>query len=96
LAEEIGILREFRDKYLLTNPLGNSLLKLCYKVSQPIAQVMTEHPGLKSTVKVGLLPAVVISTIVVNTTPAEKTAIVGLLVLDSMVISQLFHLRRGG
>jgi hypothetical protein len=57
---------------------------------------MTEHLSLKSTVKVGLLPAVVIGTVVVNTTPAEKTVIVGLLVLGSIVISQLFHLRRGG
>ena len=72
------------------------MLKLYYKVSPPIAQIMTEHPGLKSIVRVGLLPAVAISTIVVNTTPTEKIAIADLLVLGSMVISQRSHLRRGG
>jgi hypothetical protein len=76
--------------------LGKGLLKLYYKVSPPIAQVMTEHPSLKSIVRVGLLPAVAISTIVVNTTPAEKIAIADLLVLGSTVISQRSHLRRGG
>jgi hypothetical protein len=96
MAEEIGILREFRDKYLLTNPLGKGLLKLYYKVRPPMAEFITEHPSLKPIVRVGLLPAVVMSTIVVNTTPAEKTAIVGLLALDSVVISQLFHLRWAG
>jgi len=77
MAEEIGILREFRDKYLLTNPLGKGLLKLYYKVSQPMAEFITEHPRLKPIVRVGLLPAVVMSAIAVNTTPAEKTAIGG-------------------
>jgi hypothetical protein len=38
VAEEIGILCEFRDKYLLTNPLGMGLLKLYYKVSPPMAE----------------------------------------------------------
>jgi hypothetical protein len=76
--------------------LGKGLLKLYYKVSPPIAQVITEHLSLKSIVRVGLLPAVAISTIVVNTTPAEKIAIVGLLVLGSTVITQRSHLRRGG
>jgi len=41
MAEEIGILREFRDKYLLTNPLGKGLLKLYYKVSPPMAEFIT-------------------------------------------------------
>jgi hypothetical protein len=76
--------------------LGKGLLKLYYKVSPPIAQFITEHPSLKSIVRVELLPAVAISTIVVNTTPAEKIAIVGLLVLGSTVISQRSHLRRAG
>jgi len=96
MAEKIGILREFRDKYLLTNPLGKGLLKLYYKVSPPIAQFMTEHPSLKSIVRVGLLPGVAISPIVVNTAPAEKIAIVGLLALGSVVIFQLSHLRWAG
>ena len=63
------------------------MLKLYYKVSPPIAQVITEHPGLKSIVRVGLLPAVAISTIVVNTTPAEKAAMVGLLMLLSVALA---------
>ncbi|MGB6873654.1 MAG: CFI-box-CTERM domain-containing protein [Dehalococcoidia bacterium] len=70
MAEEIGILREFRDKYLLTNPLGKGLLKLYYKVSPPIAEFITEHPSLKPIVRVGLLPAVVMSTVIVNANPA--------------------------
>ncbi len=67
MAEEIEILREFRDEYLLTSPVEQALVGLYYKVSPPIAQFITEHPSLKPVVKAGMLPAVAISTIVVNT-----------------------------
>ena len=70
MAEEIGIVREFRDKYLLTNLFGKGLLKLYYRVSPPIAEFLTEHPSLKPLVRLGLLPAVVMSTVIVNVNPA--------------------------
>jgi hypothetical protein len=78
MAEEIQVLREFRDEYLLTNPLGQALVGLYYRVSPPIAEFIIEHPSLKPVVRAGLLPAVAMSTIAVNTTLAEKTASVAL------------------
>lgn len=74
-----GILREFGDEQLLTSPLGKGLLKPYCKSSPPLAQFITESPSLKSIVRVGLLPPAVISTMVANTSPAERTVIVGLL-----------------
>jgi hypothetical protein len=93
MAEEIGILREFRDKYLLTNPLGKGLLKLYYNVSPPMAEFITEHQSLKPIVSVGLFPTVAMSSLAVNATLAKKMGIVVLLALISVVIFQLFHLR---
>jgi len=87
LAKEIGILREFRDEYLLTNPLGKTLADFYYRVSPPIAEFITEHPGLRSIVRAGLAPAVAMSGIIVNTSPAEKVAIAGLLVLLSVALA---------
>jgi hypothetical protein len=95
MAEEIQILREFRDEYLLTNPLGQALVDIYYRVSPPIAEFITEHPSLKPIVRAGLLPAVAMSTIAVNTTPAEKTAIVGLLALLSVALAVWATRRRG-
>jgi hypothetical protein len=69
MAEGIGSLCKFRDKCLLVNPLGG-LLKLYYRVSLPMFEFITEHPGLKQIVKAGLLPAVIMSTIIVNANPA--------------------------
>ena len=95
MAEEIEILREFRDEYLLTNPLGQALVDVYYRVSPPIAEFITEHPSLKPIVRAGLLPAVAMSTVAINTTPAEKIAIIGLLVLVSVAVAIWATRRRG-
>ena len=50
--------------------MGQALVGLYYKVSPPIAEFITEHPSLKPVVKAELLPAVAISTIVVNSSLA--------------------------
>jgi hypothetical protein len=94
MAQEIGILRQFRDEYLLTNPLGKTLADFYYTVSPPIAKFITEHPGLKPMVRAGLMPAVAMSTIAVNTTAVEKMAIVGLLALVVCVALAVRAMRR--
>jgi hypothetical protein len=80
MAEEIQILRDFRDKLLITNTLGQALVAFYYWARPPIAHFITEHPNLKPVVRAGLVPAVAMSTIAVNTTPVEKIAIIGLFV----------------
>ena len=95
MAEEIQTFREFRNEYLLTNPLGQALVGVYYRVSPPIAEFITEHPSLKPIVRAGLVPAVVMSTVAVNTTPADKVAIVGLLVLVSVALAVWATRRRG-
>jgi Divergent InlB B-repeat domain len=87
MAEEIQVLREFRDQYLLSNPVGKTLVYLYYKVSPPIAEFINEHPGLKPIVRAGLLPAVSMSTVAVNTTQVEKIAMIGLLVVISVAVA---------
>jgi hypothetical protein len=95
MAEEVQILREFRDKYLLTNPLGRAFVDFYYTVSPPIAEFITEYPVLKPIVRAGLLPVVAMSAVVVETTPAEKIAIVGLLVLVLATLAVWAMRRRG-
>ena len=87
MAEQIQILREFRDEYLVTNSLGQGLVDIYYSISPSIADFIAEHPGLKPIVRAGLVPAVAVSTVAVNTGPAEKAAIVGLLVLVSAAVA---------
>ncbi|GAG49939.1 unnamed protein product [marine sediment metagenome] len=80
-------LRNFRDSYMVTNPVGSALVSVYYKLSPPVADFIDEHPSLKPIVRVGLLPAVAMSTVAVNTTPAEKIAIVGSLALISILLT---------
>ncbi len=87
MAEEIEILREFRDEHLLTNPAGQALVDLYYRVSPPIGEFVTEHPSLKPIVRAGLLPAVAMSTVAVNTTMPDKIAIIDLLALVSVALA---------
>ena len=93
MAQEIGILRQFRDEYLLTNPVGKTLAEIYYSVSPPLAEFLIEHPDLKPVVRAGLAPAVAMSTIAVNTSSAGKIAIAGLLVLVSVALA-IWAMRR--
>ena len=95
MAEEIGILRKFREEYLLTNPIGATLVEFYYRVSPPIAQFITEHPSLKPIVRAGLLPAVAMSAVAVNTSVDGKTIVAVLLVLVSTALIVWATRRRG-
>jgi hypothetical protein len=68
MAEEIQVLRDFRDKYLIANPVGQALVDLYYRISPTIAEFITVHPSLKPIVRAGLVPAMAVSTIAVDTT----------------------------
>jgi hypothetical protein len=87
MAKEIGILRQFRDEYLITNPLGRILVDIYYGLSPPVAESVAGHPGLKAMVRAGLAPAVAMSTVVFNTSLVEKVAIAGLLVLFLLALA---------
>lgn len=87
MADEIQVLREFRDEYLLANRVGQALVSLYYKVSPPIAQFIAEHPSLKPIARAGLLPAIAIGRLAINTTTVQNTAVLVLLVLFSATLA---------
>jgi len=58
-AEEINILREFRDVVLLTSRLGAEFVSLYYEVSPSIAEVISQHDFLRTAVRVGFIDPVV-------------------------------------
>ncbi len=94
MAEEVEVLRGFRDEYMLTNPVGRTLAELYYRVSPPMAAFIDDHPGLKPIVRAALTPAVVISRAAVNPTRVEKSVIVAVPVLAFAVVA-VWVARRG-
>lgn len=58
LAEEIDVLRQFRDEYLLTNPAGELLVSLYYTASPPLADLISKHEGLRAVTRMALEPII--------------------------------------
>jgi hypothetical protein len=58
-ANEIDILREFRDEILLPNSLGAKLVSFYYEMSPPIAGLISEHEVLTTVVRVGFVDPIV-------------------------------------
>ena len=61
LHPHLDILRDFRDKYLITNKLGRTLINLYYKYSPSIANTIAENKPLKVFVRINLIPFIIIS-----------------------------------
>jgi hypothetical protein len=51
LAEEVGTLRQFRDEFLITNPIGRALVAVYYKLSPPAAGFISRHRTLRTVVR---------------------------------------------
>src|SRR4030042_1588598 len=78
----LNIIREFRDKYLMTNPTGQLIASLYYDVfSPPVARFINGHPAVKPYARAALTPVVALSTVAVDTTWPEKIGILGFLAL---------------
>jgi hypothetical protein len=59
-AEEIEILREFRDVVLLPNSLGAEFVSLYYRTSPTIAEFISLHEVLRTAVRLGLNPIIAV------------------------------------
>ena len=58
-AQQLGVLRGFRDQVLLKDPLGARFVYLYYKVSPPIANFIAQHTVLRTVVRDALVEPVV-------------------------------------
>ena len=58
-AEEIGILREFRDTVLLPRSLGAGLVSIYYRTSPPVADFISRYELVRAVVRVGLVDRIV-------------------------------------
>ncbi len=55
-AGDVMILREFRDRFLLTNLLGRRFVDNYYKYSPPMAEYIKDKPALKKITRLALKP----------------------------------------
>ncbi len=60
LDPHVAVLRDFRDKYLLTNPIGKTFCQFYYRHSPPIADFIRQHEVLKPVTRWMLVPIIYI------------------------------------
>ena len=58
-AEEIQVLRDFRDTVLLRSEAGHDLVGFYYAASPPVADFIAEHEWLRTAVREGLVDPIV-------------------------------------
>jgi hypothetical protein len=59
LHEDLDVLRDFRDVYLMTNQIGRAFTDIYYSTSPPIADVIRDNEGLRTIVRKGLVEPLV-------------------------------------
>jgi hypothetical protein len=66
LQPAVVLLRQFRDKCLLTNTLGRAFVKFYYHHSPPVARFIAQSEPLKALVRILLLPLIAIAYAVLH------------------------------
>ncbi len=58
LHPQVRVLRDFRDRQLLTNAPGRAFVALYYQISPPLADFIAGHEPLRAVTRLALLPVV--------------------------------------
>ncbi|MBW2718395.1 MAG: hypothetical protein JRD94_07510 [Deltaproteobacteria bacterium] len=72
LADEIWALRRFRDRYLMTNPTGRAFVDAYYSVGPYAADIIAEHPWMRTTTRLVLTPLVTLARYVTTQKQGEN------------------------
>jgi hypothetical protein len=82
----VGTLREFRDRYLLTNFPGRFLVKTYYILSPPMADFIARHENLKTLTRGALYPAVGLSRSILKDPAEVGWGAIGLFLLVGLLL----------
>jgi len=97
LAPEVQVLRNFRDRALLTHAPGRFLVAAYYRASPPLAEAIRQHEALRATTR-GLLRPIVWWVRIALISPALATIVAGGAGLGAWALlaglAQLWRLRR--
>jgi hypothetical protein len=81
MESHVKVLREFRDRFLLTNPVGKAFVDLYSIYSPPVADFIASHDTVRFMVRWSLLPLVGVSWISINIGLATTMALALLLLV---------------
>jgi hypothetical protein len=75
MAPHVKILRDFRDRFLFGNTVGDSFVRLYYTYSPPLADIIEKHDSLRAMVRLSLLSVVGVSWIALKIGPLSTVAL---------------------
>ena len=93
MEPHVKILRDFRDRFLIGNTVGDSFVRLYYIYSPPIADFIAEHDSLRVMVRISLLPVVGVSWIALKIGCAPTVALMLFLSLGVIAFVSLRRLK---
>ncbi len=73
----VWVLREFRDRILLTNRLGEAFVEFYYETSPPLADFISKHDSLRAATRTMLLPLYGFAKVTVAMGPASSLIVFG-------------------
>ncbi len=91
LDKHVVILREFRDKVLLGDRLGERFVGMYYQFSPSIAGVIEQNELLRATVRIILLPVVFVAFFILKTTLAIKLILLSATVGLGLLVSKFLR-----
>lgn len=93
MAPEVQAFREFRNKYLLTNAFGKSLVKTYYKFGPEAAEWISHSEALRATSVMGLWPILLFVklSLLIGIIPATLVALFGTALLAKLTSWALRH-----
>jgi hypothetical protein len=81
LHPHLGILREFRDSYLRTNPAGRLFLSVYERYAPSLAALIDRHEILRSLTRAALLPILGLCFVLLYTGPLPLLALLAILLI---------------
>ncbi|NIO17689.1 MAG: hypothetical protein GTN70_12055, partial [Deltaproteobacteria bacterium] len=94
-ATSVLLLRQFRDRYLLTSLPGKWLVKNYYRYSPTAAKWLAKHPIAKGVVRLTLTPVVILSWILLHSALIFTTAAASAGLFTLIVITGRREKRKG-